>query len=201
MITDAQIKKAKRHYNWLMIKWFSLSVFGIVSTLVIWQFIFKNILHVKGNYIFMNNTKDGDYGATWWLEEKGLTPGILSAIRWWFRNHSWNYIRKHLPEWNGGQVDKDKYGNDEFLVIQLTIPKEQMYDDAGRYNRFTKANTSKNIYGINYYAYKINDKVFFNYSKANSLMEIQRGAGGNEFRWWLKFNIINYFKSNKKYKH
>lgn len=194
MITGQELKGSKKRFAILMVKWFWVSFFGFWSTLVIWEFVFKNLLKIPGFYIFMNDTKDGDYGAQWWLDEKGLSPSIWSAVLWWIRNHSWNYIRKYLPEWDGGRVDKDKDGEDEFEHLILTIEEEDMKDSKGRHNRFMKASSRKGIYGINYYVYRLNGKVFFNYSRATPFLTIQIGAGGNEYRLWFKPRILAYLK-------
>lgn len=194
MITHKEVLESKKNFTVLMVKWFLVSLFGFWSTLVVWEFVFKNVLKIPGYYVFMNDTKDGDYGADWWLEDKGLKPGLLSALLWWKRNHSWNYIMRYPPSWAGGSVDRDENGDDEFLILELTIPEEQMYDSKGRYNRFTKASSTKGILGVNHFVYRLDGKVWFNYSKATKYYKVQFGAGGNEYRYHIKLNLENIFK-------
>ena len=178
MITDKEItafwiRFALREIVYFLV-WFS----GFISGLVIISHIIKHVFKVKIKFWLLNDTVDGDYGADWWLKREGLKPGLWSAFRWWWRNKAWNFYTRTVPEWDAGRVDK-------FRVIELTISDIQMYE-MGRYNRFKKANKSKGIYGINYYCYQLNGKVFCNYSEATPNKEKQFGAGGNEWRNWTK---------------
>jgi hypothetical protein len=133
---------------------------------------------MKIKFWLLNDTKDGDYGAQWWLLEKGLNPGLWSAFLWWWRNKAWNFYYLNRPLWYSGQVD-------EFRLLKCTIDESQMYSN-GKYNRFTKASKENAVYGINYYAYRINGKVFCNKSSATPKREKQFGAGGNEWRCYIK---------------
>ena len=167
MITDKEItafwiRFALREIVYFLV-WFS----GFISTAVIWAFILKHVFKVKIKFWLLNDTVDGDFGADWWLRREGLKPGLWSAFRWWWRNKAWNFYIRSVPEWNGGEVD-------DFWYLKRVDGK------------FTKANKDKEIYGINYYCYRLNGKVFCNYSKATPSIEMQFGAGGNEWRNWIK---------------
>jgi len=168
-ITAFWIRFASREIVYFLV-WFS----GFISTAVIWAFILKHVFKVKIKFWLLNDTVDGDFGAGWWLRREGLTHGLWSAFRWWWRNKAWNFYIRSVPEWNAGKVD-------EFWVIKDTIKFSNRTD-----GRFTKANIDKGIYGINYYCYKLNGKVFCNYSKATPSIEMQFGAGGQEYRNWIK---------------
>lgn len=176
MITEEEIKNAWSSYKWLIIRWFLVSVTGLLSGVVIANFILKNYLGYKGKLATCNDTKDGDFAPDWFMPK--FKRSIITTICWWFRNHSWNFLNAEVPEWDHGKVD-------EFKIIELTIEYESMKED-NRYNKFTKANKNKGIYGINHYAYRLNGKVFVNYSKATEKRETQLGAGGNEWRCWRK---------------
>lgn len=174
MITDQEIKDFWKDYDVHMDKWFLVWFFGFISTAVVWAHILKHVFKVKTEFWLLNDTEDGDYGADWWLKREGLKTNLYSAFRWWWRNRAWNYFMFKVPEWDAGQAD-------EFRVIKNTIKIEDM--DEGRW---TKANMDKGIYGINYYCYRLNGKVFCNYSEATQKKEKQFGAGGNEYRQWIK---------------
>ena len=178
MITDKEITAFWIRFVLREVIYFFVWSIGFISTAVIWAFILKHVFKVKWKIWLLNDTVDGDFGADWWLRREGLKPGLWSAFRWWWRNKAWNFYIRSVPKWNAGEVD-------EFRMIKLTILDEQMYQYA-MYNRFTKANKEKEIYGINYYCYKLNGKVFCNYSKASPSIEMQFGAGGQEYRNWIK---------------
>lgn len=174
MITDKEIKSFWERFTIREDKYFLVWFFGFLSTAVIWAHILKHVFKVKTKFWLLNDTADGDYGADWWLEREGLNPSLYSAFRWWWRNKAWNYYVKSVPEWDGGNAD-------DFRVIKRTISDEDMTD-----GRWTKANKDEGIYGINYYCYRLNGKVFCNYSEASEKKEKQIGAGGNEWRHWIK---------------
>ena len=174
MITDKEITAFWIRFALREVIYLLVWSIGFISTAVIWAFILKHVFKIKWKMWLLNDTVDGDFGADWWLRREGLKPGIWSAFRWWFRNKAWNFYRLDVPEWNGGEVD-------EFWVIKNTIEFSDRTD-----GRFTKANIDKGIYGINYYCYKLNGKVFCNYSKASPSIEMQFGAGGQEYRNWIK---------------
>jgi len=174
VITDKEIKAFWNDYDSHMDRWFLVWFFGFFSGAVIIAHILKHVFKVKTKFWLLNDTVDGDYGADWWLKREGLKPGLWSAFRWWWRNRAWNYFMLKVPEWNAGQAD-------EFRVIECTI---EVYDRID--GRWRKANKSAGIYGINYYCYRLNGKVFCNYSEATPKIEKQFGAGGNEYRQWIK---------------
>jgi hypothetical protein len=183
-ITKEEIKQFWREYTILMIKWNLVSITGVLSTVVIWNFILKNYLGYKGKMATCNDTEptfiEGDFGANWWLEKKGLKPSIWSAILWWLRNHSWNYISRFNPVWKAGSVDKNIHGKDEFKTIKGTVKQ-------GKNGRFTRAHKKKKVYGTSYIAYRIDGKVYCQYSHANKFFQIQAGAGGERYRFNIKF--------------
>ena len=174
MITDKEITVFWKDYDSHMDRWFLVWFFGFFSGLVIIAHILKHVLKVKTKFWLLNDTVDGDYGADWWLKREGLKHSLYSAFRWWWRNRAWNYFILKVPEWNGGQAD-------EFRVLECTMKLDDM--DQGRW---TKASKKHRIYGINYYCYRLNGKVFCNYSEATPKIEKQFGAGGNEYRQWIK---------------
>lgn len=175
MITSKEIATYWKGWTWLMIKWNAISFFGFISTAVIWAFVLKHVFKVKRDFWLLNDTVDGDFGAEWWLKEKGLKPSLWSAFQWWFRNHSWNYIRKFNPPWNAGQTE-------EFQVIKNTLSKTDP-----DYGKFTRADKKNQIYGTNYIAYRIDGEVYCQYSHANRLFTFQIGSGGDRQRFKFYF--------------
>jgi len=178
MITDKEIEDFWKDFTIREDKYFLVWFFGFFTGSVIIAHILKHVFKVKTKFWLLNDTVDGDYGADWWLEREGLKPSLYSAFRWWWRNKAWNYYIKEVPEWDGGNAD-------EFRVIKLTLSEYDMTYQ-GKYNRFTKANKNEGVYGINYYCYRLKGKVFCNYSEATENKEKQFGAGGNEYRQWIK---------------
>lgn len=176
MITDEEVKAAWKEYKWLIIRWNLVSITGFLSGVVIANFILKNYLGYKGKLATCNDTKDGDFAPAWFMPS--YKRSLITTISWWFRNHSWNFLNAEVPEWEAGRVD-------EFRVIECTIDRIDMTDN-DVFNPFTKANKNNAIFGINHYAYRLNGKVFVNYSKATESRETQLGAGGNEWRCWRK---------------
>ena len=170
MITDREITGFWIRFALREIVYLLVWVFGFFSGLVIISHILKHVFKVKMKFWLLNDTVDGDFGADWWLKREGLKPGLWSAFRWWWRNKAWNFYRLNVPEWNAGEVDY-------FWCIKNTIEFD---------GKWIKANKDKGIYGINYYCYKLNGKVFCNYSEATPDIEMQFGAGGNEWRMWIK---------------
>ena len=170
MITDNEIQTYWIRFALREIVYFLVWVFGFFSGVVIIAHILKHVFKVRMKFWLLNDTVDGDFGADWWLKREGLKPSLWSAFRWWWRNKAWNFYRLNVPEWNAGKAD-------EFWCIKNTIKFD---------GKWIKANKDKGIYGINYYCYKLNGKVFCNYSKASPSIEMQFGAGGNEWRMWIK---------------
>lgn len=178
MITDKEITRFWLKFALLHLLWFLVYSIGFFSGLVILCHFLKHQCNVKWKFWLLNDTVDGDYGADWWLEKKGLKPSLWSAFCWWWRNKAYNFYLLFAPQWNAGQVD-------EFRLLKLTIDDIDMYN-GNRYNRFTKAVKEDAIYGINYYAYRINGVVYCNYSNATEKRDTQFGAGGNEWRFFIK---------------
>ncbi len=145
-------------YFTLMVRWLSVSLFGFFSGGVIIAFILKHKFNWKFQFWWLNDTPDGDYGEG---------KGFFNIISWWFRNHSWNYIRQFKPGWMAGEAD-------EFKTIKNTV----------KGNRWRRA--SKENHGTKYIAYRINNKVYCQFSYANKFISIQLG-GGSEYRFRVKF--------------
>lgn len=171
MITDREIKAFWNRWDLIMIRWFLVSAFGLLSTAVIWAFILKHYCGVKTKFWLLNDTVDGDFGAEWWLKEKGWTPGLWSAFHWWRRNHSWNYICKFAPEWEGGNTQERR-------IIRSTIDHE-------KHGFFTWC-SKDGVHGLHYVAYRINGKVYCRYSQANKKREKIFGAGGDRYKLKLR---------------
>lgn len=184
VITDKEIQAYWKFYWILMFKWFGRSFLAFISTAVIWDFISKNYLGSKKWYSSMNDTSDGDFGSEKWRKETGRSKGLWSAFLWWWINHSWNYIRQFIPEFEGGEVDKDSNGNDIFIAIKDTLNKKTDY------GRWTRAIGKDGIFGTNYIAFKINGNTYCQYSFANKYFTIQLG-GGSEYRFRMKFHPFN----------
>jgi hypothetical protein len=142
--------------------------------------LLKYKFKVKNLWLF-NDTVDGDFGSEEWLKEKGYKKGIWSAILWWLRNISWNFIRGFIPEWKNGEVDKDLEGNDIFAVIKNTLTRTTDY------GRWTRASGKDNIFGTNYIAFQINGKRYCQYSYANKYITLQLGAA-TEYRFRFKLH-------------
>lgn len=183
MITKQERKAFWIRYWKIILNWTSLSLLAFLSTAIIWAHILKHVFKWKTEFWILNDTVDGDYGADWWLKEKGHKKrNLWTAFNWWFRNHSWNWIRYFNPQWKAGEVDKDENGNDIFSVLKSTI------DTSGENGRFSRAD--KYNKGVHSIAYKINGITFCQYSKANWLFTFQIGTGGSEWRYRSKLNIF-----------
>jgi hypothetical protein len=165
-----------------MIRWFAVSIFGLISTGVIWAFIARHKFNVKFKFWWLNYTKDGDFGEEKWRKDKGLKDkSIWTAMRWWWRNHSWEYISLFNPPWYAGKVDKDKNGKDIFRTIYSSVK------DNEEYGRFTRAHKKDKNYGIKFIAYQIDQKVYFQFSAACRFIQIHMGSGGRRYRFNIKF--------------
>ncbi len=194
MITDKEIQKAWIEYVIIHIQWVFIYLSGFFSAFVIICHFLKHVCKVRFKFWLLNDTKDGDYGTDAWLRlinsKKGikafrtlfglfeLKKGLYSAFLWWWRNKAWNFYYLRKPYWNAGKVD-------EFRVLKCTMDKIDMMDK-DVFNPFTKASKEDAIFGINHYAYRLNGKVFVSYSSATERKEKQFGAGGNEWRFWVK---------------
>lgn len=148
---------------------------GFFTGLVILCHFLKHVCNVKMKFWLLNDTVDGDYGEEEWLEDKGYEPGLWSAFCWWWRNKAWNFLNRTKPAFKSGEAD-------EFDTVINTIPKYQRRD-----GRWTKANKKHKIYGKNYFYFRLKGRVYFNCSSATKNVEKQFGAGGNEWRCWMKF--------------
>lgn len=173
IITRKEKIGALARYCWLIFLWFLVWFFGFISGSVIVAHYLKHVLDVKMKFWLLNDTVDGDYGEEEWLDNKGYEPGLWSAFCWWWRNKAWNFLNRTKPHWAGGKADS-------FRTVKNTIVK--LVD-----GRWTKANKKHKIYGLNFFFFRLKGKVFFNFSYANKFIEVQFGAGGNEWRCWVKF--------------
>jgi hypothetical protein len=183
-ITQEEIDQFWKEWRILMLRWNLVTLTGLLSGVVVCNFILKNYLGYKGKMATCNDTEptfiEGDFGANWWLKENNLKPGLWSAFRWFWRNHSWNFISRFNPPWKGGAVDINEFGEEEFLVIESTVKQTK------EYGRWTRANKAAGIYGVNHIAYRINGRVMCQYSKATKTYQIQKGAGGRRYRMNVK---------------
>jgi len=158
LISDKEIQSFWNGFYWLMIRWFAVSLFGFFSGGLFVAFVLKYNCKVKFKFWWLNDTEDGDfkYGT-----------GFFNVIKWWLRNHSWNYIRQFKPGWDAGEAD-------EFKTIKNTVK-------GNRWRRASRENP-----GTKHIAYKIDGKTYCQWSYANKLMSIQLG-GGSEYRLRMKF--------------
>ena len=172
MITKKDLKKYWADYDLFILKWNLVSFFGFIF--IPFALILKYIFKIKGIWL-LNDTEDGDFGSYNELKKAGrLDKSKWSNFWWWwFRNHSWNFNRKFIPEWNGGKAES-------FKVISTSLTREQIEED-----RWTWC--SKNdIHGHHYVAAIINGKLECRFSEANDKMQRQMGSGGNEYRFRFK---------------
>ncbi|AVR43788.1 hypothetical protein C7S20_00040 [Christiangramia fulva] len=196
-ITDSEIKEYWTWYDKLILKWNLVSFFGFITTAVIWAFILKHVFKVKTKFWLLNDTKDGDWGDPKELAKKRLllkenAPALFKwfikldgAIWWWLRNHSWNYISRYKPEWNGGS-------NEGFEIIKNTTPfsneyiisRKGIFEQKGIYTWLTK---HMKIEGELEVAYIVNGKLECRYSKVwkdifGRWHQKQKGSGGQYYR-------------------
>jgi len=184
MITDREIQRYWNQYDWFVIKWNCVSFFGF--PLLPFAYILKYKFNVKGLWL-LNDTVDGDFGSENELEKAGRTADktLGNFLWWWFRNHSTNYNRKFIPEWNGGKAE-------EFRIISLSLTREQILK-----NRWTWC--SKNgIHGHHYIAARINGEIECRFSEATDKMQRQMGSGGNEYRFRFKGLLYIFFRMIKR---
>ena len=179
MITDKEIESYWAKYDWFILKWNLVSFFGF--PFLPFAFILKYWFNVKG-LLLLNDTPDGDFGNFKWklkvlrkykfIKVRWIRKLIL-AILWWFRNHSWNYTRKYLPNWKDGAASF-------FMIISTSLTKEQIEK-----NRWTWCSIN-GIHGHHYVAAIINGKLECRFSEADNKMQRQMGSGGNEYRFRFK---------------
>jgi len=153
----------------------------------IWlAYILKYKFGVKGLWL-LNDTEDGDFGSKKELEAAGRKEGRTwgNFWWWWFRNHSWNFNRKFIPEWNGGAFDF-------IMIIASSFTDEQIKD-----NPWIWCNQKDN-HGYHYVAAIINGKLECRFSEANDKMQRQMGSGGNEYRFRFKGLLHIFFKTIKR---
>lgn len=159
-----------------MILWNLTSLVGILTGGVVVAFIAKHHFGSKFQFWWLNDTEDGDWGAEWWLRDYGYKKGYWSAINWWFRNHSWNFITSAFtPKWRKGKVDVFRE-----VFRRGVIPTEE-------YGRFTRADKKTKNYGIKLIAYRIDDVVEFQFSFACKWINVHLGAGGERYRFRMQF--------------
>lgn len=180
-ITQKEIDAFWSFYRKIMFRWNFVSALGLLSFGVVLAFIAKHVFQVKFKFWWLNDTPDGDFGGQWWLDREGLKPGTRSAIRWWFRNHSWNYISKFNPDWKDGEVDIVN-GKEEVEILHCDVDVSR-FDDL-----FFHWMTREDGIGTIYIAYRINGRVYCRFSQVKKdwlgrLVQIQRGAGGRRYRY------------------
>jgi hypothetical protein len=192
MITEKEYKQSKIRVILIHVMRFTLSFITLLSVASLffvlafpWLIPFalfvpscialKYLFNVKGIWI-LNDHEGGDFGEKWWLDKKGLKPGLWSAILWWFRNHCWNFYKLFNPDWNNGEVYEY-----EIRINTTNIPEsETIWVWCSKYA--TKKNPP--IYGEHLILYRVykGGKAYFRHSKATPEKEFQFGCGGNEYR-------------------
>ncbi len=179
-ITPEEIDAFWSKYKKIMFRWNFVSAVGLLTLGVVVAFVLKHVFQVKFKFWWLNDTVDGDWGAQWWLDREGLKPGTRSAIRWWFRNHSWNYISKFNPDWKGGSVDIVN-GEPELKILYCNVDIKRFKD--GIFHWMTREDGIGKIS----IAYRIHGNVYCRYSEVKKdrfgrLVQIQRGAGGRRYK-------------------
>lgn len=182
MAVEVKFTKTEEYGAWLElflihIARFSLSFFGypLMPLAILGKYVFG----IKEIWL-LNDTKDGDFGDFKWklktlrkykrVKAKWL-KNIILFILWFFRNHSWNFYRKFIPDHNAGEVHEyekriNTTGNN--VVLQWC----------------TRAGT----HGKDYTLFRVfpDGKLFFRWSKANAKKERWFGAGGSEYKMRMK---------------
>lgn len=199
MITDKEISKYWRDYDLFIILWFCISLWFVLSAISFllslvflifdlynWfpLFLFGLVIPInillkygfgrKGLWLFNdkeNGEGSGDFGDPVEIEKAGLQhkSKLYIVIWWWFRNHSWNFNRKFLPEWNHGQAE-------EFRVVKSNI------NTGNRWEWCSK----DGVHGYHYIAARINGQIECRFSEAGPNYQRQMGSGGNEYRFRFK---------------
>ncbi len=123
-------------------------------------------------YYLLNSTKDGDYGADWWLEREGLKKSFWSAWRWTLRNPAWNFNEIIKPVWTGYYTD--------VRVIENTI---------GGDNPLIWADHYSETYGTNHVYYRVKGKVYGRYSTTELAIGKRFQAGTEGKRYNLRFTL------------
>jgi hypothetical protein len=167
-ITDKEIKAYWRNYDLFIILWNLVSFFGF--PFIPLAYILKYWFGIKGLWL-LNDTKDGDFGDPKELKKADRKIGKTwgNFWWWWFRNHSFNFNRKYIPNWNAGKAE-------DFRVIKSNISK---------HNRWTWC-SQNGVHGYHYIAARINGKVECRFSEASPEFQRQMGSGGNEYRFRFK---------------
>jgi hypothetical protein len=108
----------------------------------------------------LNDTEDGDYGASWWLEREGLEPSLYSALRWWLRNPCWTF--KYLMAPRGGGYEN--------VNVYFNSSQEHPLKWCSRKERATK-----------YVTYEQNGQINARFSHTNALFNFMAGSGNNRY--------------------
>lgn len=141
----------------------------------------RHVCKVKFKFWWLNYTADGDFGSKKWLEDNDSGFLIINFIKWWFRNHSWEFISKYNPDWKAGENDKYK------IIINTTGVHYSQLED-GLYTWLTKDFKKEAKLSV---AYRVNGKVFCRYSHVyrdvlGRWHQTQKGAGGRRYKLNLK---------------
>lgn len=163
MISKKEIWSFWVELSLIQIARFSLSFFGFI--LLPFALILKYQFGVKDIWL-LNDTKDGDFGndPNWKHYDK---PKWVRFFLWFFRNHSWNFIRNFNPEWNAGEAF-------EYKIIKNTTGKDVKWVWCTRLG----------THGTHYIAYRVFEggKVYCRYSTANHRKERHYGCGGERYK-------------------
>ncbi len=172
MITEKDIQDYWASYEWFILKWNMVSFFGFLFIPL--AYVLKYWFGVKGLWL-LNDTEDGDFGSYNELKNAGRLDKSKWANFWWwwFRNHSWNYNRKYIPNWDNGTAEF-------FIIISTSLTKEQIEK-----NRWTWCSMN-GTHGHHYVAAIIKGKIECRFSEADHKMQRQMGSGGNEYRFRFK---------------
>lgn len=144
-------------------------------------FFITYVLGIKRHPLtyLLNSTKDGDFGAEWWLKREKLQPGKLSALRWWFRNPAWNF-----NEWFNNTNFEAAFITD-VLTIKNTIPKPTNPRELSKHV-FYWANKESGHFGTNHLYFRVKGVVFGRFSSRTLKREFMAGAGGNRYEFRFK---------------
>ena len=129
---------------------------------------------------FLNSTEDGDYGAAWWRNREGIEDkDFWVAMRWWYRNPTWDFRMLLKPKWTGD--------------VFHTYTKKNTLED--KTNALAWATRDDGIYGTNHVYYIVDGTLYGRYSHAAPGFEFQAGSGGDMWRFRVKVGKNNAQKN------